>query len=182
MMRLNWRRFDFVLLGATLVMLVFGVAMVYSATLGVENYEDYPLRQGIYGLIGLILLLAMAAFDYRLLTSLQWPVYVAVLGALGAVALVGQVRGGAAGWFDAGIVFIQPAEFSKILFTIVFAQYLASRHERLGRPQWVLGAFVLMALPAALIYMQPDLGQRHRAAGDRCDHALSWPICPGATS
>jgi rod shape determining protein RodA len=158
MMRLNWRRFDFVLLAATLVMLMFGIAMVYSATLGVKNYEDYPLRQAIYGLIGLVLLLAVAAFDYRLLTSLQWPVYVAVLGALGAVALVGQVRGGAAGWFDAGVVFIQPAEFSKVLFAIVFAQYLASRHERLGKPQWVLGAFVLMALPAALIYMQPDLG------------------------
>lgn len=157
-MRLNLRRFDFVLMGTTLALLVFGVAMVYSATLGVDNYEDYPLRQGIYALIGLVLLLLVAAFDYRLLTSLQWPVYLIILVALGAVALVGQVRGGAAGWFDAGIVFIQPAEISKVLFAIVFAQYLAGRHERLGKPQWVLGAFVLMALPAALIYMQPDLG------------------------
>ncbi len=145
-MRLNLRRFDFVLLGATLALLVFGIAMVYSATLGVENYEDYPLRQAIYALIGIALLLAVAAFDYRLLTSLQWPVFIIVLVALGAVALVGQVRGGAAGWFDAGIVFIQPAEISKVLFAIVFAQYLASRHDRIGKPQWVLGALVLMAL------------------------------------
>lgn len=157
-MRLNLRRFDFVLLGTTLMLLVFGVAMVYSATLGVPTYEDYPLRQIIYGLIGLMLLLLAAAFDYRLLTSFQWPVYGAVLLVLGAVTVVGQVRGGASGWFDAGIIFIQPAEISKVLFAIVFAQYLASRHDRLGKPQWVLGAFVLMALPAALIYMQPDLG------------------------
>jgi rod shape determining protein RodA len=157
-MRLNLRRFDFVLLGTTLVLLVFGIAMVYSATLGVPTYEDYPLRQFIYALIGLVVLLLAAAFDYRLLTSFQWPVYVVVLVILGAVAMVGQVRGGASGWFDAGIIFIQPAEISKVLFAIVFAQYLASRHDRLGKPQWVLGAFVLMALPAALIYMQPDLG------------------------
>ncbi len=123
-MRLNLRRFDFVLLGATLVLLVFGIAMVYSATQGVASYEDYPLRQAIYGVIGLLLLLSIAAFDYRLLTSLQWPIYVGVLAALGAVAVVGQVRGGASGWFDAGIVFIQPAEFGKVLFIInhVFEQ------------------------------------------------------------
>jgi rod shape determining protein RodA len=157
-MRLNLRRFDFVLLSATLVLLVFGVAMVYSATLGVPNYEDYPLRQVIYALIGLVLLLLVAAFDYRLLTTFQWPVYAVILLLLGAVTVVGQVRGGASGWFDAGIVFVQPAEISKVLFAIVFAQYLASRHDRLGKPHWVLGAIVLMALPAILIYMQPDLG------------------------
>jgi rod shape determining protein RodA len=157
-MRLNLRRFDFVLLATTLGLVAFGVAMVYSATLGVPNYEDYPLRQAIYALIGIVLLLLAAAFDYRLLTTFQWPVYGVILLALGAVTVLGQVRGGASGWFDAGIVFIQPAEISKVLFAIVFAQYLASRHDRLGKPQWVLGAFVLMALPAALIYLQPDLG------------------------
>ena len=45
------------------------------------------------------------------------------------------MRGGASGWFDAGIVFIQPAEFGKVLFIIVFAQYRASRHEQIGKPQ-----------------------------------------------
>lgn len=157
-MRLNWRRFDFVLLGTTLVLIIFGVAMVYSATLGVDTYEDYPLRQAIYALIGLVLMLLVAGFDYRLLTSLQWPVYVIMLAALGAVALVGQVRGGASGWFDAGIIFIQPAEISKVLFIVVFAHYLASHHENLHKPPLVLGALVLLALPAGLIYMQPDLG------------------------
>jgi rod shape determining protein RodA len=85
-------------------------------------------------------------------------VYAVILLALGAVTVLGQVRGGASGWFDAGIVFIQPAEISKVLFAIIFAQYLASRHDNLGKPQWVLGAFALLALPVALIYLQPDLG------------------------
>ncbi len=157
-MRLNWRRFDFPLLVTTLILLVYGIAMVYSATLGVEGFENYALRQAIYGLIGLLILLFAAAFDYRLLTSLQWPIYLVILGALAAVAVLGQIRGGTAGWFDAGLIFVQPSELTKVLFAVVFAQYLASHHDNLGHPQWVLGAFALLALPAGLIYLQPDLG------------------------
>ncbi|NTV78747.1 MAG: rod shape-determining protein RodA, partial [Clostridiales bacterium] len=86
-MRGSWRRFDFWLLGATLLLVVFGVAMVYSATLGVPTYETYPLRQVIYAGIGLLLLLAAATFDYRLLTSLQWPIYGIILAVLLLVAV-----------------------------------------------------------------------------------------------
>lgn len=157
-MRLNLRRFDFVLLGTTVLLMLFGVAMVYSATLDVPGYEDYALRQAIYGLAGLVLLIVVAAFDYRLLTSLQWPIYGIVLVVLAAVAALGQVRGGSSGWFNAGLVLIQPAELAKVLFAVAFAQFLSSNHDRLGRPQVVLGAFVLLWLPAALIYLQPDLG------------------------
>ena len=99
-MRLNWRRFDFMLLGATLVLIVYGVTMIYSATLGVPNYEDYALRQAIYAAIGLMVMLLAAAFDYRLLTSLQWPIYLVTLAILGAVACgvfgAARICGGAA--------------------------------------------------------------------------------------
>ena len=157
-MRGSWRRFDFWLLGATLLLVVFGIAMVYSATLGVPTYESYPLRQVIYAGIGLLILLAAATFDYRLLTSLQWPIYGIILAVLLAVAVLGQVRGGTSGWFNAGVIFIQPAEISKVLFAIVFAQFLTRHHDDLRKPQWVLAAFAILALPIALIYMQPDLG------------------------
>lgn len=157
-MRLNLRRFDFILLVATLILIVYGVAMVYSATLGVDGYEQYPMRQIIYALIGLVLMVLIAAFDYRLLTSFQWPAYILILVALGTVTLIGQVRGGAAGWFDAGVIFIQPAEISKVVFAVVFAQYLATHHDDLGKPQWVLGALALIGLPVVLVYTQPDLG------------------------
>ena len=157
-MRGSWRRFDFWLLGATLLLVVFGIAMVYSATLGVATYESYPLRQVIYAGIGLLILLVAATFDYRLLTSLQWPIYGIILAILLAVAILGQVRGGTSGWFNAGVIFIQPAKISKVLFAIVFAQFLTKHYDDLRKPQWVFVAFVILALPVALIYMQPDLG------------------------
>ena len=54
-MRFNLRRFDFVLLACTIIMSIYGIAMVYSATLNVPTYESYPARQLIYGLVGLVL-------------------------------------------------------------------------------------------------------------------------------
>ena len=157
-MRINLRRFDFILLACTVVMSLYGIAMVYSATLNVPTYESYPARQLIYVLVGLALLVATAAFDYRLLTALQWPLLIIMLAGLTAVAVLGQVRGGTAGWFDAGVVLVQPAEIAKVLFVLVFAQYLSSHHDQMYKPQWVVLAFVLIGLPVALIYLQPDLG------------------------
>ena len=143
-MRLNLRRFDFVLLACTIAMALYGIAMVYSATLNVPTYESYPLRQLVYVLIGLVLLMGAAALDYRLLTALQWPLLILMLAGLAAVALLGQVRGGTAGWFDAGVVLVQPAEIAKVLFILVFAQYLSSHHDQMHKPQWVVLAFVLI--------------------------------------
>lgn len=157
-MRLNLRRFDFVLLACTIAMAVYGIAMVYSATLNVPTYESYPARQLVYVLIGLVLLMGAAAFDYRLLTAMQWPLLILMLAGLAAVALLGQVRGGTAGWFDAGVVLVQPAEIAKVLFILIFAQYLSAHHDQMHRPQWVVLALVLIGLPVALIYLQPDLG------------------------
>ncbi len=157
-MRLNLRRFDFVLLACTVAMALYGIAMVYSATLNVPTYESYPVRQLVYVLIGLVLLIGAAALDYRLLTALQWPLLILMVAGLAAVALLGQVRGGTAGWFDAGVVLVQPAEIAKVLFILVLAQYLSARHDQMHKPQWVVLAFVLILLPAALIYLQPDLG------------------------
>ena len=102
-MRINLRRFDFILLACTVVMSLYGIAMVYSATLNVPTYESYPARQLIYVLVGLALLVATAAFDYRLLTALQWPLLgedVLITGA-GPIGLVNVLCARAAG---AGVI------------------------------------------------------------------------------
>ena len=52
-----WRNFDFVLLAATVLLIVFGVAMIYSATPDTPDLQDLPRRQTVWALVGLVLLL-----------------------------------------------------------------------------------------------------------------------------
>jgi len=122
-----WRNFDFVLLAATVLLIVFGVAMIYSATSDTPDLQDLPRRQAIWALMGLILLALVAAIDYRSLESLQKPLYALIIVSLLLVLLVGQVVHGAQRWIS-GASF-QPSELAKVLVIVTLAQFLA-QHEK----------------------------------------------------
>ena len=51
-----WRNYDFVLLGATLLILVLGIAVVYSASHTISTIKNAAARQAIFAAIGVILL------------------------------------------------------------------------------------------------------------------------------
>ena len=92
-----WRHFDFLMLLATLLLAAFGVAMIYSTTLGTESrggLDSLVVRQIIFDVIGLVLLFALAATDYRLLRSVAPFLYGSIITALVAVQLVGRIAHG----------------------------------------------------------------------------------------
>lgn len=153
-----WRHFDFMLLGTALLLMMLGVAFVYSATLGVESLGDAAARQVMWAGAGLAVMLVVAAVDYRLWTLVHWWVYAGILALLGLLFLLGQVLGGAQGWFNAGLFFIQPAELAKPLLVVSLAAVLAQHKDRLRHliPVLIMLAYILV--PVVLIYLQPDLG------------------------
>ena len=70
------RNFDLWLMLAVLALCGIGVAMVYSATITTVDLRDYWQRQLFFVLIGLVVLLAAALFDYRHLELLAQPAYI----------------------------------------------------------------------------------------------------------
>ncbi|MCU0522053.1 MAG: rod shape-determining protein RodA, partial [Anaerolineae bacterium] len=73
--RSRWEHFDWGLLIIAVVLSMIGLAMIYSATLGSEDLADTWRRQAIYAAIGVGLFFFVASIDYRLLESLEWPLY-----------------------------------------------------------------------------------------------------------
>ena len=61
-----WRHFDIWLLTAVAVLTIAGVAMIRSAIGGNVNLAELVLRQAIYAVIGLAVVLIAAAIDYRI--------------------------------------------------------------------------------------------------------------------
>jgi rod shape determining protein RodA len=152
-----WRHFDIWLLAAVALMTIAGVAMIQSAIGGNVNLLQLVPRQAIYAGIGLVVVLIVAAIDYRLWAALANPLYVITLALLALIATAGFVGFGSARWFNVGIAYIQPSELAKIFMIIVLARYFSAHQLELDRMGTILRSLVLVGLPALLIFIQPDL-------------------------
>lgn len=152
------RRFDWTLFGLALVLSVFGIIMIASALSGNEIYRDYPWRQAAFLGVGVVLMFVAAAIDYRLLTSLAYPVYLFFLGALIVIKVIGTVAGGAQRWLTVGEFFLQPSELTKIALILALARFLSAREEKMESILTPILAFGLLIPAVGLIFWQPNLG------------------------
>jgi rod shape determining protein RodA len=155
-----WRNFDFILLGVTILLIIYGVLMIRSATLGAVDTDliSRVPRQIQYAVVGIIVLLLTAAVDYRLLGALQPYIYGFLVFVLGLVAALGVVgAAGAQRWLTVGIP-IQPSEIAKMLLVVTLAAHLQKQYVKLGKAQTVLVSLGYVGVPALFIFLQPSLG------------------------
>ena len=143
---------------SALVLGAFGIVMVASALSGNEIYKDYPWRQALFLGVGLVLMFVAAAIDYRLLTTLAYPIYLFFLAALVVIKVIGTVAGGAQRWLTVGEFFLQPSELTKIALILALAHFLSSREEKMESIFTPILAFGMLIPAVALIFWQPNLG------------------------
>jgi len=156
----NWRDFDFVLFGVTLLLVIIGILFIRSATLDAVDTDliNRVPSQIQFTIIGIGVVFGVASLDYRLLGSLHGFLYGFILFILGLVAGLGAVgAAGAQSWLNVGLQ-VQPAELGKMLLVITLGQHLTDRYEKMDRLRTVLLSLLHVAIPAAMIFVQPDLG------------------------
>src|SRR5690606_12197296 len=126
----RWRDFDFFMLITTLVLMVFSAFAIWSADGGGPiSISNLGVRQAIFGVVGVAMLLALASIDYRLFASVAWLLYGGGLGMLALVLVpgIGTEIAGARRWFDLGFTTVQPSEFAKLTTIIGLAAFISSR-------------------------------------------------------
>jgi len=155
-----WRYFDPLLLLSMVLLVVFGVAMVYSATYQRSGVTVDPLvyRQAIYGVLGLLVFAALSGLDYHVLANFAWLLYAGCIGSLVLVLVVGRVLHGAQRWIQFAGWQFQPSEVAKLFVILALSQFLAKYRDELKRPAVVGISFLIAALPAGLVLLQPDFG------------------------
>ena len=135
----------------------FGLVVLYSAAGG--SLQPWAMKQGIRFVILLTAMLAIAMIRPDTWMRFAWPIYGIVLAGLIGVELLGQVGGGSQRWLDLGIIQLQPSEFMKLAIVLVLARFYQSLPRGFEtRPGALLPALALIAFPAALVMLQPDLG------------------------
>lgn len=113
-------------------------------------------RQIVWVALGALAYVAATIYDYRRLRPLAPALYAVMLVLLLAVHLVGHTALGARRWLSVAGFPLEPSELSKLLLVIVLSAYL-SREESITWRTFA-GALGLVAAPAALVLLQPDLG------------------------
>jgi rod shape determining protein RodA len=153
------RNFDYVLFAVVIILIIFGVMMIASATHDVASLADRVNSQILYGIVGIAVILIVAAIDYRLLTATYLWIYgvlVFILGITGVLGVTGAA--GAQSWISFGVAGFQPSELAKMLLIIVLAKQLADHIEKIDRLSTILISLGFVAIPVFFIFIQPDLG------------------------
>ena len=153
-------RSDRILFGTMLALSGFGLLMIYSATSSTGSVGME--RQMIFVAAGLTIYLIVSNIDYREFKNLIPMISVLVLIGLFAVYLFPPING-ARRWIPLGLFNLQPAEFAKVMVILLLAALLSpSTRDEVGKRQlsWstVIRAILIVALPAALVLFEPDLG------------------------
>ncbi|MDQ2683558.1 MAG: FtsW/RodA/SpoVE family cell cycle protein, partial [Chloroflexota bacterium] len=159
MLDYRWRFFDLYMFTTTAILMAFGVVAVWSASGALTPTLLNPgVKQAMFGAIGIVLMLVIANTDYRFIGALAWPAYVITLFVLVAVKFVGVEIAGSRRWFDFGFATIQPSEFGKVTTAIALAWFISSRGERMKEFGNFCVSMLIVALPASLVFLEPDLG------------------------
>ena len=155
---------DWGLLVGTLLLVAAGLVSIYTATYqnrtiaGLDTLY-FVKRQGLALATGVVGMVVVMMFDYRKLREYSIVFYLATLGLLAAVLVVARARNGVDAWFEVGPFQVQPSEYAKVIVVLVLAGYLANeRHAgKLSFQRFVI-ALGIVAVPAGLVLIQPDLG------------------------
>jgi len=153
---------DVPLLLAVIMLLVFGLLMLYSASwdYSLMILEEKPTfmfeRQLLWLGIGIVVVVWLAWMDYRRWQKLALPAMAVIIVALVAVLLSNIVVNNAARSLLGGSV--RPSEAAKVVLVIYLAVWLYARREQLHDVSF--GLFPLSAILgviSGLIILQPDL-------------------------
>jgi rod shape determining protein RodA len=154
-----WRHFDFWLLGAVAILIIFGVAMINSSI--ADNIELVELnvvgRQIVFAVIGFVAIMIATAMDYHLWVTISKVLYLGIAGALVFLFISGRVFFGAARWLEVGLINIQPSELAKIILIIIIADFFSRHQERIRQLEWIGLSLIPTLILVVLIIVQPDL-------------------------
>lgn len=150
------KKLDFVVFGITLILLIFSVINIYSASY--HEFSNLYLKQIVFVSFSLLIILTTTfLFDYRWLLSLSFYLYIIGIILLILVKFVGTTILGAKRWINLGFFQLQPSELMKGIMIIFSASYISSSKLPIGLKDF-FKLMIFSFIPFLLVYSQPDLG------------------------
>jgi rod shape determining protein RodA len=145
---------------AALALVAFSVFTLGQATQGdVPGNPGYFVdRQIIYAVLGLIGMYVLARIDYSRFRELRVGIYTFLCASVSLVFVFGFAARGSRRAFDLPFFSFQPSELGKLLLVLALAGFVIDGARRGSARQRTVRYLCLGLAPAALVFLQPDLG------------------------
>ncbi len=152
--------FDWTLLITVLFISTMGILNLYSSTYPHTGSGTPLFVKQIYWLLaGIGLAIFILLFDYRTFIRYAYPFYIFCLFLLLLVMIFGRTTSGSQRWLQLGFFSFQPSELAKIATILALTRYFTENENTLGYGfRDLIVPFLILAIPLALIFKQPDLG------------------------
>ncbi len=149
----NLRFYNFILLFLVISLMILGLVFINRID------DELSLKQTIGVILSVVIMVVISFIDYHFIAKFYAPLYIVSTVLLAAVLIGGSSSHNAKRWFNiAGITF-QPSELTKVLMIIFMAVYLSNLmdKEKVSTFKGIMGFVIFYAIPAALIFKEPDL-------------------------
>lgn len=153
---------DYILLGMILLIVAFGVVMVYSASFDYSVSKNKPpaslaIKQLIIGIGGIVAMLWVTyRFDYHIFSNriLARGLYAISLILSISVMFIGTKINGARRWIELGPIQFQPSEIAKIAVVIMLSSYIISHRKHMNKLKYIAGAWLIVLVPTIIVALE----------------------------
>lgn len=158
--RLGLAHLDWPLMVSALGLMAFSLLTLGQATQNdVPGSPNYFLeRQSIYALLGIAGMLLMTRIDYSRFRELRVGIYTFLCTSIALVFVFGFAARGSRRAFELPLFSFQPSELGKLLLVLALAGFVIDGARRGSQVQRTVRYLCLGLAPAALVFLQPDLG------------------------
>ena len=156
-------KYDWITIGLYFAIMLFGWINIYAAGYSEEHTGvfDFSVQHGkqiIWIAIALLLAAVIILTEPRVFSNTAYPIYGIVMVLLVVTLFIATVTKGGKSWIDFGAFKFQPSEFAKFATALAVAKYMSAIDLDLNNLRTKMVVAMLIAIPAALIFLQHDTG------------------------
>jgi cell division protein FtsW len=156
--------FDKLLFTTVVLLLTFGLVMVYSASAAIAaerslSINPFLVKQALAAALGLGMMTLLMYFDYRKLSNpvIIYGLFFGILALLIGVLFAPEWNATRRWFFIAGIS-VQPSELAKLAVIPFLAYQIEKKEGQVNQASFLVSAALFTGVTAALVLLEPDMG------------------------
>jgi rod shape determining protein RodA len=156
-------QFDWLSILVYFLLVIIGWVNIYSASLDDTARSFFDLDQ-IYGkqmlfiILSVFLIIILLSLEAKFYERFSSIFYIISLISITGLFFFGKTINGATSWYAIGSFTFQPAEFAKVGTALALSKFISDIQTNIHSLSHQFQAFIIIALPAVIILMQPDAG------------------------